>query len=115
MVSSLAGEALAIVAAIGEIVYTKSIIHQIYGEVIEKTPVIIVTDSKNLDEAVHSSSLVEDAWLITDVAIIKDALEDGTISCLKRVQSEAMLANCLTKAGASAEQFGRSSQTTRFR
>ena len=114
VVSSLAGEALAIVAAIGEIVYTKSIIHQIYGEVIEKTPVIIVTDSKNLDEAVHSSSLVEDAWLITDVAIIKDALEDGTISCLKRVQSEAMLANCLTKAGASAEQLLEVLQTGKY-
>ena len=105
VVSSLAGEALAVVAVIGEIVYTKSIIQQIYGEVIENTPVIIVTDSKNLDEAVHSSSLVEDSWLITDVAIIKDALSDGTISCLRRVCSEAMLANCLTKAGASAEQL----------
>ena len=114
VVSSLAGEALAVVAAIGEIVYTKSIIHQIYGEVIEKTPVIIVTDSKNLDEAVHSSSLVEDAWLITDVAIIKDALEDGTISCLKRVQSEAMMANCLTKAGASAEQLLEVLQTGKY-
>ena len=114
VVSSLAGEALAVVAAIGEIVYTKSIIHQIYGDIIEKTPVIIVTDSKNLDEAVHSSSLVEDAWLITDVAIIKDALQDGTISCLKRVQSEAMLANCLTKAGASAEQLLEVVQTGRY-
>ena len=36
---------------------------------------------------------------------IKDALNDGTVTCLKRVAGEQMLANCLTKCGASADQL----------
>ena len=114
VVSSLAGEALAIVATIGEIVYNKAIMEQIYGEVIDNLPVVIFTDSKNLDEAVHSTGLVEDAWLITDVAIIKESLEKGTITCLRRVFSDDMLANCLTKAGASAEQLLQVLQTGNY-
>ena len=33
------------------------------------------------------------------------SLEVGTISCVRRVSSEDMLANSLTKAGASAERL----------
>jgi hypothetical protein len=78
---------------------------QIYGDQIDDMPVIIFTDSRNLYEGVHNIKLVDDAWLITDVSIIKDALIDGTISCFKRVAKEDMLANCLTKSGASAEKL----------
>ena len=114
VVSSLAGEALAIVATIGEIVYNKAILKQIYGDRIDDVPVIIFTDSKNLYESVHSSKLVDDAWLITDICIIKDALHDGTIKCLKRVSGEDMLANCLTKFGATAETLMEVLQTGRY-
>ena len=62
---------------------------QIYGEVIDNVPVVIFTDSKNLYEAVHSSSLVDDSWLIIDVAIIKDALKDD-----KHVSSEWQVGIC---------------------
>ena len=105
VVSSLAGEALALVAAIGEMVYNKSIMKQIYGNIIDDVPVIMFTDSRNLYESIHSTSLVQDAWLIPDIAVIKEALGNSTISCLRRVASEDMLANCLTKAGASAVQL----------
>ena len=105
VVSSLAGEALALVAAIGEMVYNKAIMKQIYGDEIERIPVVMFTDSKNLYEAVHSTALVEDAWLIPDIAVIKDAIDNGTITCLRRVASDNMLANCLTKAGASSEEL----------
>ena len=84
----LAGEALAVVAAIGEIVYNKAILKQIYGEKIDKVPVVIFTDSKNLYESVHSTNLVDDAWLIVDISIIKDALINGTITCLKCVSGD---------------------------
>ena len=114
VVSSLAGEALAVVAAIGEIVYNKAILRQIYGERIDKVPVVIFTDSKNLYESVHSTNLVDDAWLIVDVSIIKDALNDGTITCLKRVSGDEMLANCLTKFVASAEKLLEVLQTGRY-
>ena len=103
VISSLAGEALAMAGTIGEIVYTKSILSQIFGKRISEVPVIIITDSKNLEEVVRSTSLVDDPWLIPDIAIIKEAVEDGTVTAVRRVSSEEMLANCLTKQGASAE------------
>ena len=105
VVSSLAGEALATGATVGEIVYTKAILRQMFGEQVDKMPVIIFTDSRNLFEAVNSTSLVEDPWLIPDVAIIKEALENGTVQGLRRVASQDMIANCLTKQGASAESL----------
>ncbi len=114
VVSSLAGEALAVVAAIGEMVYNKAILKQVYGGVIDEIPVVMFTDSRNLYKSVHSTSLVEDSWLIPDIAVIKDALCNGTISSLRRVSSDDMLANCLTKAGASAVQLMTVLQTGNF-
>ena len=64
-----------------------------------------MTDSQNLYQAVHSTSLVEDSWLVPDVASLQQALEDGVISELRQVSSGDMLANCLTKRGAGAERL----------
>jgi hypothetical protein len=55
---------------------------------------VVVTDCKNLYEAIHSISLVEDMWLITDIAAINEAIEKGEVSEVPRVSSERMLANC---------------------
>jgi hypothetical protein len=68
-------------------------------------PCVVVTDCKNLFEAIHSTSLVEDMWLITDIAAIKEAIEKREIKEVQRVPCERMLANCLTKAGASSEEL----------
>ena len=103
--SSLARETLAMIDTIGEIVYTKSILSQIFGTRVEEIPVIIVTDAKNLEEAIHSTSLVDDAWLVPDVATIKEALEIGTVTMVRRVSSKEMIANCLTKQGAGAQNL----------
>ena len=103
--SSLAGEALAMVAVIGEVEYNKAILSQIYGEIIDHLPVVVFTDSKNLYEAINSMCLVDDAWLIPDVAMIKEAKEQGTVTEIRRLSGKDMIANCLTKAGASAEDL----------
>ena len=95
--SSLAGEALAMVSTIGEIVYIKSILTQVFGTRAQNIPVMVVIDAKNLEAAVHSTSLVEDRWLVPDIAAIQEALEQGTVTWIKRVSSDEMLANCLTK------------------
>ena len=114
VVSSLAGEALALVATIGELVYTKAIFRQIYGEIVDSVPVILYTDSRNLHEAIYSTTLVEDAWLIPDIAMIKEALVHKTISSVRRVDSKNMLANCLTKSGVSSEQLMKVLQTGHY-
>ena len=100
--SSLAGETLAMVATIGEMVYIKATLQQLYGRRIEKLPTVIVTDSRNLTEAIASTSLVGDSWLRTDIAVIQEAVERGAVTRVKWVSSEDNLANCLTKAGAMA-------------
>ena len=100
--SSLAGETLAMIATIGEVVYIKSVLREMYGMRVEDVPTIIVTDANNLNEAVHSTSLVDDAWLRTDIAAIQDALETGVVTLVTKVGKENMLADCLTKPGASA-------------
>ena len=64
-------------------------------------PTLVLSDCKNLTQAIKSTSLVEDPWLIPDIAVIKDALEDKTVSEVRWVCSKDMMADCLTKAGAS--------------
>ena len=105
VVSSLAGETLAMIDAIGDLVYTKAVLVQLFGSRANEVKTVVVTDCKNLEEAIKSTSLVDDPWLVPDVAVIKEALENGTITKVKRVRGEDMLANCLTKSGASGKDL----------
>ncbi len=114
VISSLAGKALAMVALIEDIVYHKTILSQIFGEAINSIPTIIFTDSKNLHDSIHSTSLVDDAWLIPDIAIIQEALVQETVTCVRRVSKKDMLADCLTKAGASGETLMHVLQTGQY-
>jgi hypothetical protein len=80
--SFLAGETLAMIATIGEMVYIKSILGQIFGTRVEEIPVLIVIDANNLEESIHSTSLVDDKWLVPDIATIKEAMENGEWHCV---------------------------------
>ena len=102
VISSLAGEALAMNDTIGEVVYNKAVLKQIFGAKVDSIPVIITTDSNNLFKAVYSTSLVEDGRLIPDIAVVKEALELEVVTEVRRVDTKEMIANCLTKAGASS-------------
>ena len=55
-----------------------------------------------MHNAVHSTSQVDDAWSITDIAAIKDAMDDGHVDKYIKVKATEMIANCLTKRGAGA-------------
>ena len=90
---------------IGEVVYVMAMLELIFGKIIHAVPKIIVTDAKDLEEAITSSSLVSDSWLVPDVAVVKQAFEDGTVTLLRRVTSEQMLANCLTKKGTNGSEL----------
>ena len=91
--------------ALGDLVYTKAVLVQLFGSRANEMKTVVVTDCKNLEEAIKSTSLVDDPWLVPDVAVIKEALENGTITKVKRVRGEVMLANCLTKSGASGQDL----------
>ena len=101
--SSLAGETLAMVMAFGELIYTRSVLRFILGGRVDKIPSVVFTDSNNLFKSVYSTSQVDDSWLIADMASLKDALEEGTVSEVRLVPGNLMIANCLTKAGASGD------------
>ena len=105
VISTLAGEALAMIGVIGEIVYTKAVLVQMFGTRAKDIPTLVLSDCKNLTQAIKSTSLVEDPWLIPDIAVIKDALEDKTVSEVRWVCSKDMMADCLTKAGASGSSL----------
>ena len=105
VISSLAGEALAMSGTFGEIVYVRSILAEIFGSRVMKIPSVVFTDCNNLYEAVLSTKLVEDPWLVPDIAVIKQALEDKVISEIRLVPGELMIANCLTKQGASGDSL----------
>ena len=105
VISTLAGEALAMIGVIGEIVYTKAVLVQMFGTRANNIPTLVLSDCKNLTQAIKSTSLGEDPWLIPDIAIIKDALEDKTVNEVRWVSSKDMMADCLTKAGASGSSL----------
>ena len=48
----------------------------------------MVTDSKNLEEAIKLTSLVD------DLVVIKEAVEKGTITKVKMERGDDMLTNC---------------------
>ena len=105
VVSSLAGEVYAMQDTIGQLVYTKALLSEIYGTRMKDIKTIVVTDCLDLEKAVLGTKLVENAWIVEDVAIIKEALANGDVSSIARVSSHRMLANCLTKSGTSSDEL----------
>ena len=97
VVSSLAGETLFMVDTVGDHVYTEAVLVQQFGSRANEVKTVVVTDSKNLEEAIKSTSLADDPWLVPDVAVIKEAVEIVTITKVKRVRGDDMLAKCLSK------------------
>ena len=101
----MAGEAMATLDIIGEVVYMKAVLKEIFGSQAKRIPVVVASDSQNVCKAVYSSSQVEEAWSIMDIAAIKNAIDDGHLDMLMQVKGDQMLANCLTKRGAGAAAF----------
>ena len=104
--SSLAAETLAVVKTIGVIYFIKEIMKQMYGKVDGDIACVAITDSKDLYEAVHNVKNTNDKRLLGDILQIKQAIAvDGIIEELRHVPSHEMLADSLTKEGASGEEL----------
>ena len=102
--SPSAAETLAQNDGISEMIFVKSLLGEIFGTAMVSTmPVHLYTDSKNVQKSVNSTAMVDDPRLRTEVAALKESIEKGEVNELKRVDSKTMIANCLTKRGASAE------------
>ena len=104
--SSLGAEALSLLELFGDLHYAKLTLQQMYGKALRRLPTIAVTDSKNLFQAVHNIKTVEDRRLISTIAELKKAMvKDRMVDKLRHLGGEFMLADGLTKKGASSEKL----------
>ena len=105
VLSSTAAETLALNDTVSEIVYVKAVLKEMLGSVAEEIPMEIFTDSKNLWKAVQTTALNDDPRLRTDLAALKESLENGEVTKIHRISGKEMMADCLTKKGASAKKL----------
>ena len=103
--SSTAAEALAANDTLDELVYLKEVLKEVVGTEANKIPIELFTDSRNLHRSVTSTSLVDNPRMRADVAKLKQSLENRELNYFWKVAGEQMLADCLTKKGASAEKL----------
>ena len=103
--SSTAAETLASNEAVSEVIFLKSLLSEIFGADAFKIPVNLYTDSNNLKKSVHTTSMVDDPRLRTEIACLKESLEKGEVNDFVLIPGNKMLANCMTKKGASAKDL----------
>ena len=97
--STIAAEALVFGESVGHSLYFAALLE----EVLElKVKVFCLSDSDNLMKALASSHQVEDRQLRLDIAAIKQVVSEKKVSVF-HVPGAKMIANCLTKRGASSE------------
>ena len=66
----------------------------------EAIPIVVLIDSKQLYDNIHSSSICQDKRLVLDIVVLQENLQKGEIGEFRWVPTPKMLADCLTKKGA---------------
>ena len=100
--STLAAESLSLSNTIKDAIYIKEIMKELIGDR-AKLPIYCVVDSKGTRDAVYSTKLVADKLTRLYIAAIKEHLENNTIAKIIHAPGKQMLADCLTKRGASSK------------
>ena len=98
MHSTIAAEGLSLCDGIADAIYIKAILSEILSV---QLPITAVTDHEGLYKNIHSTKLVEDKRLRIDLASLKEDLSRKVIENIELCPSSAMLADSLTKRGAS--------------
>ena len=99
--STLAAECLAAVATAEMTIYLARLIEDITRMPSNSVETYVFCDNKNLVNAVHSSTNLEDKRLIIDVSVLRDFLLKKELTKFAWVATELQLANTFTKQGAS--------------
>jgi len=97
--STLAAEMLALVEAAEAGYWLQSILNELLCT--NGCKIECYIDSQSLYNAAYSTTSLSDKRLRVDVAIVREMLQKGEIQKLVWVPSGSMLADCLTKRGAS--------------
>jgi hypothetical protein len=102
--STVAAEALSLKMGLDHGFYLRAILAEVLAVDMFKIPIIAHIDSNNLFEAVYSTKFVEDKKLRLDIAQIQEAIAKEKVE-LRWIRAGDMLADCLTKSGAKADQL----------
>ena len=100
--STLAAESLSLSEAIKEALYIQHILSELIGER-ASLPIYCIIDSRGTRDAVYSTKQVEDKMTRLFIAAVKQHLECGRIQKVIHVPGSEMLADSLTKRGASTK------------
>ena len=99
--STVAAECLAAIEAAENVVLLSTALKTILNDSECSIRCLIYCDNKNLVNAVHSSTKVEDQRLQIDVCVLRNMISNGELSKFYWVPTTLQIANCLTKQGAS--------------
>ena len=99
--STLAAECLAAVEASEMTIYLARLIEDIFKSPSNSVYTYVFCDNKNLVNAVHSSTNLEDKRLVIDVSVLRDFLRHEELTKFEWVHTDMQLANVFTKQGAS--------------
>lgn len=102
--STIAAEALALQEGIDHAIYLRAILREMTGKAELALPIEAWVDSANVEKALKSTTQVIDHRLRVDIAIIKETVEREGVT-VRWCPGEEMLANPLTKRGASSERL----------
>ncbi len=99
--STIAAECLAAVEAAENTIYIATLL----GAIIKSPRVdtFLFCDNRNLVNAVHSSTNLDDKRLVIDVSVLRDLVDQGELTKFLWVSTDCQLADVLTKQGASAK------------
>jgi hypothetical protein len=103
--STEAAEALALSEAIGESILLKKVLVAVKGPDLKSIPITVFTDHKGVYEAVRSTKLVKNKRLRIDIAEIKECINKGDITEVRRCSTTEQLADCLTKKGSDGRKL----------
>ena len=112
--STGAAEGLELQTAISLAIFLRAVLMEIIGiKPTSKIPIESFVDSNNCFQAVNSTKFVEDKRLRLDIAQIQECVRIEDVS-VHWVPAERMLADCLTKSGASSQMLLSVLQTGRL-
>ena len=100
--STLAAEMLSLSEALDHAIYLKQIIRELTAADDANIPIEAFVDNKSVEDAIYSTKSVDDKRLRIDVGSIKEMLRKKEIEKVQWIPGEKMMANTLTKRGASS-------------
>lgn len=96
--STLAAEAISLGTALDAAIAIRGMISEITNNRVD-LQIKAIVDNKSTRDAVYSSTCVDERRLRPDIAIIKELIDEKTVSEVKWVRGQHMLADVMTKRG----------------